>query len=104
LSALGAVTGSGVFWVAEMKRDPLAPFESAVGTLLFMLLLGQDTSSNDSPLFGTWEHIASECLHPAAFLAGPLNGIEGLFFLTLLGFVVIRNNLNERISSARPPL
>jgi hypothetical protein len=27
LSALGAVTGSGVFWVAEMKRDPHAPFE-----------------------------------------------------------------------------
>jgi hypothetical protein len=27
LSALGAVIGSGVFWVAEMKRDPLAPFE-----------------------------------------------------------------------------
>jgi hypothetical protein len=27
LSALGAVTGSGVFWVVEMKRDPLAPFE-----------------------------------------------------------------------------
>jgi hypothetical protein len=44
LSALGAVTGSGVFWVAEMKRDPLAPFESAVSAPLFMLLLGQDTS------------------------------------------------------------
>jgi hypothetical protein len=43
LSALGAVTGSGVFWVAEMKRDPHAPFESAVGAFLFELLLGQDT-------------------------------------------------------------
>jgi hypothetical protein len=44
LSALGAVTGSGVFWVAEMKRDPHAPFDSAVDALLFELLLGQDTS------------------------------------------------------------
>jgi hypothetical protein len=44
LSALGAVTGSGVFWVVEMKRDPHAPFESAGGALLFELLLGQDTS------------------------------------------------------------
>jgi hypothetical protein len=35
---------SGVFWVAEMKRDPFAPFESAVGALLSELLLGQDTS------------------------------------------------------------
>jgi hypothetical protein len=32
LSSLGAVTGSGVFWVVEMKRDPHVPFESAVGT------------------------------------------------------------------------
>jgi hypothetical protein len=44
LSALGAVTCSGVFWVAEMKRDPLAPFESSVGTFLFELLLGQDAT------------------------------------------------------------
>ena len=25
LSSLGAVTGLGVFWVAELKRDPHAP-------------------------------------------------------------------------------
>jgi len=29
---LGAVTGSGVFWVAELKRDPHTPLFSAVGT------------------------------------------------------------------------
>jgi len=23
---MGAVTGSGVFWVAELKRDPHTPF------------------------------------------------------------------------------
>jgi hypothetical protein len=28
LSSLGAVTGSGVFWVVEMKRDLRAPSES----------------------------------------------------------------------------
>jgi hypothetical protein len=28
-----------------MKRDPHAPFESAVGALLFELLLGHDTRS-----------------------------------------------------------
>jgi hypothetical protein len=28
LSSLGAVTGLGVFWVVELKRDPHAPFES----------------------------------------------------------------------------
>jgi len=27
LSSLGAVTGSVVFWVVELKRDPHAPFE-----------------------------------------------------------------------------
>jgi len=28
LSTMGAVIGSGVFWVVELKRDPHTPFES----------------------------------------------------------------------------
>jgi hypothetical protein len=34
LSSLGAVTGLGVFWVVEMKRDPHAPFESVQEVLI----------------------------------------------------------------------
>jgi hypothetical protein len=44
LSALGAVTGLAVFWVTELKRNPLAPQVSVVETLLCDLLLGHDTS------------------------------------------------------------
>jgi hypothetical protein len=43
LSALGAITGLVVFWVTELKRDPLAPHVSVVETLLCDLLLGNDT-------------------------------------------------------------
>ena len=43
LSTLGAVTGLGVFWVAELKRDPHTPFECEIGTPFFKLLLGHDT-------------------------------------------------------------
>jgi hypothetical protein len=31
---LGAVIGLGVFWVAELKRDPRAPFESVAEVIL----------------------------------------------------------------------
>ena len=41
---MGAVTGSGVFWVVELKRDPHAPFDLAVSIFIFKLLLGHDTS------------------------------------------------------------
>jgi hypothetical protein len=34
LSCLGAVTGSGVFWVVELKRDPHVPFESIQQVLI----------------------------------------------------------------------
>ena len=30
MSIMGAVTGSGVFWVVELKRDPHAPSESVI--------------------------------------------------------------------------
>jgi hypothetical protein len=33
LSSLGAVTGLGVFWVVELKRDPHGPLGSTFGTL-----------------------------------------------------------------------
>jgi hypothetical protein len=33
LSTLGAVTGLGVFWVVELKRDPHGPLGSTFGTL-----------------------------------------------------------------------
>jgi hypothetical protein len=32
LSTLGAVIGLGVFWVAELKRDPRAPFKTVAET------------------------------------------------------------------------
>jgi len=44
LSSLGAVIGSGVFWVAELEKDPHAPFESTVCTFLLKLLLRHDIS------------------------------------------------------------
>jgi hypothetical protein len=31
---LGAVTGLGVFWVVELKRDPHAPFETVKQVLI----------------------------------------------------------------------
>ena len=34
LSSLGAVMGSGVFWVVKLKRDPHAPFESVQQVLI----------------------------------------------------------------------
>ena len=43
LSSLGAVTGLGAFWVAELKRDPHAPFRSEDGTFILKLLLGHNT-------------------------------------------------------------
>jgi hypothetical protein len=43
LSALGAVTGLDVFWVAELKRDPLTPHVCIVETLLCDLFPGHDT-------------------------------------------------------------
>jgi hypothetical protein len=36
-SSLGAVTGLGVFWVVEMKRDPHAPFESVQQVLIIQV-------------------------------------------------------------------
>jgi hypothetical protein len=44
LSALGAVTGLAVFWVTELKRDPLTPHVYVVETLLCDLFLGHDKS------------------------------------------------------------
>jgi hypothetical protein len=37
LSSLGAVMGSGVFWVVELKRDPDAPFESVQQVLIIQV-------------------------------------------------------------------
>jgi hypothetical protein len=37
LSSLGAVTGLGVFWVVEMKRDPHVPFESVQQALIIQV-------------------------------------------------------------------
>ncbi len=35
LSSLGAVTGLGVIWVVELKRDLHAPFESVQQVLFY---------------------------------------------------------------------
>ena len=37
LSTMGAVTGSGVLWVVEMKRDPHAPFGSVQQVLIIQV-------------------------------------------------------------------
>ncbi len=37
LSSLGAVTGLGVFWVVELKRDPHAPFEAVQQVLIIQV-------------------------------------------------------------------
>ncbi len=37
LSSLGAVMGSGVFWVVELKRDPDAPLESVQQVLIIQV-------------------------------------------------------------------
>ncbi len=37
LPSLGAVTGLDVFWVAELKRDPHAPFELVKQVLIIQL-------------------------------------------------------------------
>jgi len=37
LSSLGAVTGSSVFWVVELKRDPHAPFKSVQQVLIIQV-------------------------------------------------------------------
>jgi len=37
LSSLGAVTGLGVFWVVELKRDPHVTFESVQQDLIIQI-------------------------------------------------------------------
>jgi hypothetical protein len=37
LSSLGAVTGLGIFWVVELKRDPHAPVESVQQVLIIQV-------------------------------------------------------------------
>ena len=45
LSSLGAVRGSGVFWVVEMKRDPqYPPLKLYSRHLYFKFILRHDTS------------------------------------------------------------
>jgi hypothetical protein len=38
LSTMGAVTGSDVFWVVELKRAPIPPFESVIGYFLIQVI------------------------------------------------------------------